>query len=365
MIPCNNLSRKISMRREPLLAAAASVIDSGWFVLGSRVKDFEASFAAYLGASHCIGLGNGTDALELALRAVGVNRGDTVATIANACMYTTTALLQIGAAPCFMDVDINTRCAPLAEVKNAVEKGARAVVVTHLYGLLAPDIEAIAQYCGSNGIPLIEDCAQAHGAERNGKKAGTFGSAATFSFYPTKNLGALGDGGAVVTDSDGIASKVKLLRQYGWTNKYEVTEPGARNSRLDEMQAALLSVLLPDLDTDNKRRRTIAERYNNAIRNPAVLTPGHGGTGYAAHLYVVRTGSRDALRAHLKSSGVGTDVHYPVPDHRQPIMSACCQHVRLPNTEKLAEEALTLPCYPELTDDECETIARAVNAFTP
>lgn len=363
MIHINNLMPRMRRWREPLLAAAASVIDSGRLVLGEHVEAFEAEFAAYLGTRHCLGLANGTDALELALRAVGVGHGDRVAAVANAGMYTTTALRIIGAEPVFMDVEPDSRCAALSEVQRVLQTGVRAVVVTHLYGLLTPAIEAMAALCASAGVPLVEDCAQAHGAELGDRKAGSFGDVAAYSFYPTKNLGALGDGGAVTTGSDAVASAVRLLRQYGWTSKYAVGLSGARNSRLDEIQAAMLRVFLPALDEDNARRREIADYYNREIVNPLVAVPGHTGAGYVAHLYVVGTAHREALRSHMQASGVGVDVHYPIPDHRQPVMGDRYAGLELKNTERLAGEILTLPCYPGLTDDECKAVARAVNAF--
>jgi dTDP-4-amino-4,6-dideoxygalactose transaminase len=292
---------------------------------------------------------------------MGVVSGTRVATVANASMYTTTALLAIGAEPWFMDVDPNTHVVTFAEVRRAIEAGVKTVAVTHLYGLAIPDIKAIAEYCAEMGVPLLEDCAQAHGARIDGKRAGTFGDAASFSFYPTKNLGALGDGGAVVTHSDTLADKVRLLRQYGWTAKYKVEVPHARNSRLDEVQAAILSVFLPDLDSANVRRRAIATRYSTSIKHSNVALPPVRGEEYVAHLYVIRSPQRDQLREHLRSHEIASDIHYPIPDHRQPVL--CEQYARtsLPNTDRLAREILTLPCYPEMTDDQVDQVTAAVN----
>ena len=363
MILINDLKRKAALRRSALCKAVASVMDSGWYVLGNQVHEFEKAYGQYVGTEHCVSLANGTDALELALRAVGIVRGDKVATAANAGMYATSAILSIGGFPVFMDVDIETSCVTAAGVEQAVCSGAKAVIVTHLYGLLTPEIEDIADYCSRSGVFLIEDCAQAHGARLCDKKAGSFGAAASFSFYPTKNLGALGDGGAVTTNSDETAKHLRLLRQYGWTKKYQVDICGAKNSRLDEMQAAILAVFLPFLDTDNARRREIASFYNKSIKNPAVLTPGHEGEGYVAHLYVVRTRHRESLQRYLQQCGVGSDIHYPVPDHHQAIIRQKYSDVYLPNSEKLASEVLTLPCYPELEDTECQQLVEIINAF--
>lgn len=359
----NDLSERLRAHQSQLKAAANRVIDSGWLVLGPNVKQFEQAFAQYLGAAYCVSLANGTDAIELALKALGVDRGDRVATVANAGMYTSTALLAIGAEPFYMDVDIDSRNVTLHEVRGAIDAGVKAVVVTHLYGLAVPEIREIAALCKSRNVGLLEDCAQAHGAKVAEQRVGTFGDAASFSFYPTKNLGALGDGGAVVTNNPEIAEEVSRLRQYGWTSKYKVELAGARNSRLDEMQAAILSVFLPDLDIANERRRAIATHYSQAIRHPDVQVPATHGDDYVAHLYVIRTARRDALRAHLQACDIGTDVHYPIPDYRQPVFGDRFANIHLPNTECLSDEILTLPCYPEMTNMQVEQVIDAVNRW--
>jgi dTDP-4-amino-4,6-dideoxygalactose transaminase len=306
---------------------------------------------------------NGTDAIELALKALGVKPGDQVATVANAGMYTTTALLAIGAEPLFMEVDLGSRNVTFEEVTNAINAGVKAVVVTHLYGLAVPESREIAALCKSRNVRLLEDCAQAHGAKVAGQRVGTFGDAATFSFYPTKNLGALGDGGAVVTNNPEIAEKVSRLRQYGWSSKYRVEHPGARNSRLDEIQAAILSVFLPDLDVSNERRRNIATHYSQAIHHPEVQVPPVYRDDYVAHLYVIQTTRRHDLRAHLQAFDIGTDIHYPIPDYRQPFFDNRYANIHLPNTERLSDEILTLPCYPEMTDDQVQEVIQAVNKW--
>ena len=363
MLQINNLSARIAKHQMQIQAAINRVIASGWLVLGSEVKQFEQSFATFLGANHCVSLANGTDAIELALKAMGVVSGDQVATVANAGMYTTTALLAMGAEPYFMDVDLDTRGATLAEVSRAIEVGVKAVVVTHLYGLALPEIVLIADYCADKGVLLLEDCAQAHGAQINGKRVGTFGDAASFSFYPTKNLGALGDGGAVVTNNPKIAEKVSILRQYGWTVKYKVEVSGARNSRLDEMQAAVLAEFLPHLDEDNARRREIAERYSTQIHHSKIALPTVGGADYVAHLYVIRSQQRDELREHLHKLDIGSDIHYPIPDYRQPVFGERFAEIYLQATESLTNEVLTLPCYPEMSDEEVDRVIVAVNTW--
>jgi aminotransferase EvaB len=363
MLQINDLSARIGNYREQIDAAIARVVASGWVVLGPEVKRFEQAFAAYLGAADCVSVANGTDAIELGLKAIGVGAGDRVATVANASMYTTTALLAIGAEPVFMDVAPDSRCAGLHDVEQALDAGVKAVVVTHLYGLAAPDTAAIAALCAARGVPLFEDCAQAHGALLDGKRVGTFGLAASFSFYPTKNLGALGDGGAVATNDAAVAARVRALRQYGWSEKYKVDVAGARNSRLDEMQAALLNAFLPDLDTANARRRAIAARYGAGLRHPNVEVPPAGGPESVAHLYVVRSPRRDALRTHLRAAGIAADVHYPIPDHRQPVFGERYAALRLEHTETLAREILTLPCYPEMSDADVDRVIAAVNSW--
>jgi len=361
----NDLSSRIRANEQAIHAAINNVLAGGWLVLGPNVKKFEASFAEYIGVDYCVALANGTDAIELALRALDVEPGDRVATVANAGMYTTTALLAIGAEPFFLDVELGTRNTTLDEVDRAIVAGVKAVVVTHLYGLATPEIRQIAQYCEQKGVRLLEDCAQAHGAMVEGQCVGSFGDAASFSFYPTKNLGALGDGGAVVTNQADIAERVARLRQYGWTDKYRVEFIGARNSRLDELQAAILTVCLPNLDAQNSCRRSIAESYSRRIDHPDVIAPESIGEQYVGHLYVIRSARRDSLRAHLRSLDIASDVHYPIPDHRQPVFGQRFSHVRLPNTERLAAEILTLPCYPEMAEAQVEEVIAGVNSWRP
>jgi len=236
-------------------------------------------------------------------------------------------------------------------------------VLTHLYGRLAAP-EVVAKLCADAGVHLIEDCAQAHGAKLGDRRAGTFGVAGCFSFYPTKNLGALGDGGAIVTDDPRVADRVRRLRQYGWQAKYRSIDAGGRNSRLDELQAAVLTTKLPYVDAQNGRRREIARRYMQRISNRAIEVPARDGESDVVHLFVVRSRDRDALAAHLRREGVQTDVHYPVPDHRQPVFGPRFATTKLPVTERLANEVLTLPCHPAMTDDEVSHVIAACTAFT-
>lgn len=358
-----DLKRRAKRYRKEILRAFSRVVDSGWFILGPEVSRFESKFAEYIGAGHCCTVANGTDALELALRAAGVRAGDLVGTVANAGMYATTAILSIGANPLFLDVDLRQKVVSVLEVERAIAQEVKAVVVTHLYGQGIGEIHVISHLCRQAGVVLIEDCAQAHGASVGGRRVGSFGDLACFSFYPTKNLGALGDGGAVVTNNSELAEKLFWLRQYGWSSKYTVVHAGARNSRLDELQAAVLTEFLPLIDDWNLRRRQIAQRYVAEITVTGLVMPEIGGEDYVAHLFVVRSNERDKLRAHLRACGVSTEVHYPVPDHRQPIFGGRFANVYLANTEMLAREVVTLPCYPEMSEEEINRVIKAVNSW--
>jgi len=359
----NDLRRHTASQADALGAAVARVIGSGWFVLGRELEAFEAEFAAYCGTGHCIGVANGTDALELALRASGAGPGGRVLTVANAGAYSTTAIRAAGAEPVFVDIDDDSLLIDEAEARRQLAAARpAALIVTHLYGRLVPGIEAIAAAARDAGVPLIEDCAQAHGARLGGRMAGTFGDFGCFSFYPTKNLGALGDGGALVTGSAERRDRVRMLRQYGWAGKYRIELAGGRNSRLDEVQAAVLRAKLPRLDGWNERRREIARQFTRGIRHPKVGCPPPGGEDYVAHLYVVRTVDRQSLQAHLRLRGIATDIHYPLLDYQQPAFGAGGGHSN-PVAERACREVLTLPCFPEMTDDEVAAVVEAVNAW--
>lgn len=332
-VPLNDLSRQNSALRDELSVVSRRVIDSGWFIQGEEGRSFEVAFAAYCSVQHCVGVANGTDAIELALRAAGVKAGDTIATVANSGFYSSMAILAIGAVPLYIDVDPVTQLMDPSALRRGLEQEAvSAVVVTHLYGQLA-DMDTILPLCGAKKIAVIEDCAQAHGARRNGKMAGAFGTAGCFSFYPTKNLGALGDAGAVTTNDPAFAARLRSLRQYGWDQKYRVGLVGGRNSRLDELQAALLSVKLRHLDRWNEERREIARRYAEEISHPGIRRVQPPGADHVAHLVVLCCADRDRFRRHLDANGIATDIHFPVPDHQQ---STNEQSIRLVETERLA-----------------------------
>jgi dTDP-4-amino-4,6-dideoxygalactose transaminase len=360
----NDLSLHNHAIAKQLHEAAHRVIDSGWYAMGPEVTTFEAAFAQYCGAGHAIGVANGTDALELALRAAGVGSGDEVITVANAGFYSSTAIRAIGAKAVYVDILDNNLLMDPAAAAAAITPRTKVIIVTHLFGQLA-DMEPLQALAKKNGLMLLEDCAQSHGATRNNRKAGSYGDIAAFSFFPTKNLGALGDGGAVVTSSEALAARVRSLRQYGWTTKYTVADNGACNSRLDELQAALLAVKLPLLDGWNEKRRIIAMRYAEKITHAAVKTPVIHGADNVGHLYVVRCENRDGLKKYLQDNHIATDVHYPILDCHQPVVGGDYAGLSLPVSERARDEILTLPCYPELTLDEVDQVADCINRWTP
>lgn len=369
-VQMNNLKRAHAPLQAELKAAAARVIDSGWTILGPEVEAFEQAWAAQAGSAFCVGVASGSDALQLALRALDIGPGDAVLTVANAGGYATQAILAIGARPLFVDIDGDSLLVDLQALHAVLSPGVRALVVTHLYGRMAamPDILAL---CRAAGVPVIEDAAQAHGAAWDGRPAGGWGDLSCFSFYPTKNLGALGDGGAVCCSDPALATRLRQLRQYGWQPKYHVQLPGGMNSRLDEMQAAFLRVLLPSLEAANTARRQVADRYL------AVLDSLPGGTRPVrpaaaldvAHLFVLRHPDRDGLRARLLARGVHSDVHYPRADHLQPGFASRVAQLgqaalpsagALPRTERACAEVLSLPCHPWLEAGEVARVSDAL-----
>ena len=359
-VPFYDLSRKISKYRIEINKAFTNTIDSGNVVLGSEVANFEKEFSEYLGADYCVGTANGTDSIELALRAIGAGLGTKVATCANAGGYSITAINCVGASPIYMDVEIHTRNISLASVQNAIREGAEVVIATHLYGMAIAEISEISLYCKARNVILIEDCAQAHGAEIDGKKVGTFGSLSAYSFYPTKNLGALGDAGAVVTNSIDYFSRLLKLRTYGWSEKYKTDIQGGRNSRLDEIQAAILRVFLRHLEVDNAKRLEIANFYDKNIDCEDIFKPVWAEKQYVAHIYPVTSKFRDAHLEKLFKAGVGYAIHYPIPDHHQQISEGKFGDMK--NTETLSKSIFSLPCYPELTMAEAELVVETINS---
>ncbi len=363
-VPFGDLKRQHDAIRAELDAAVTRVIDSGWYILGPEVRAFEEAFAAFCAARYCIGVANGTEALQLALTALGVGSGDEVITVANAGIYQAITIVAVGARPVFVDVDASSHTMDPAALAAAITPRTRAIMPVHLYGRMA-DMDAIMAVADRYGIPVIEDCAQAHGATWRGKPAGSIGALGCFSFYPTKNLGALGDGGAIATNDETLAEKVRRLRQYGWERKYYTRDAGGLNSRLDELQAAILTVKLRHLPAWNARRRAIAAQYRTLLADTGLILPEAPPDGdHVFHLYVIRTAERDAVQTHLREQGIGTDIHYPLPAHRQPVYAPFAPPGGLPTTERLAQEILSLPMFPELTDDEVHAVATAVRRAT-
>ena len=339
-------------------SCVSNVCSRNWYILGEEVLNFEAEFAAYNGTRHCVSVANGTDALILALKAVGVRQGDKVVLVANAGFYGSTAMHAVGAEPLYVDVSLISRNMDPSELTKTLEStSVSAVVVTHLYGQAA-DIEAIVAVCDKHNVPLIEDCAQAHGAVVNEQQVGSFGTVGCFSFYPTKNLGAIGDGGALITNQESVANNLRQLRQYGWDKKYRVAISGGQNSRLDEIQAAILRRKLTLLDGWNEERRQVARAYTAALTE-YVETPTITESS-VAHLYVIQSDKRDLLKEHLASTGIATDIHYPIPDHQQPAYGA---NIILPNTEYLARTCLSLPCYPGMPQQHVDRVIEQVCEF--
>jgi dTDP-4-amino-4,6-dideoxygalactose transaminase len=354
--------------RDEIDAAVARVLQSGWYILGQEVRAFEAEFAGWLGATAAVGCGNGTDALALALRALGVGPGTSVVTVSHTAVATVAAIEMVGATPVLIDIEPDFYTMDPAELVEVLAHPPanvppiRAVIPVHLYGQPVA-LDPIVAACRRHGVAVIEDCAQAHGATIGGRKVGTFTEVATFSFYPTKNLGALGDGGMLATRDAKLGADIAALRQYGWRTHY-ISDAIGVNSRLDEMQAAILRVKLRHLDTQNARRQAIAAAYDAALRGSSLMPPARrAGVGHVFHLYVLGTPERAALQARLREAGIGTGIHYPSPVHLQPayrgrvaLGPSGCQA-----TEVAAEQVLSLPIFPELTDAQVTQVCDALN----
>ncbi len=366
IVPINDLRRVPGDLQAELAEAAAATLGSGWFLNGQRLDAFCRAFADYLGVADCVGVANGTDALEIAMRAVIQVRapsGSEVVTVANAGGYSSFACRLLGLVPVYADIDEATQLASLDSILACIGADTALVVATHLYGspLDIVRLRTMMDAAGHAHVTILEDCAQAHGATVNGRRVGSLGDIATFSFYPTKNLGASGDAGAIVSNDPALLDRVRSLSQYGWGKKYEIVTPLGRNSRLDEVQAALLSVLLPRLDAGNARRRAIVQRYIAAA--PPGVTIVDGGDGSVGHLAVALCDDRDGMKAHLAARGIATEVHYPILDVDQPAWQALPQRTApggLPVSRRSVSRLLTLPCFPQLDDDEVDRVCAAL-----
>jgi len=341
-------------------AAIDRVVARGWFVLGPELEAFEREFAAASGAAHAVGVGTGTDALALALRALGVGPGDDVITAPLSAAYSALAIMMVGARPVFADLDPDRLTLDPRAAAAAITPRTKAIMPVHLYGQPA-DMKAIAQVAERHRLVIVEDCCQAHLATCQGRPVGSFGAAAAYSFYPTKNLGALGDGGAVTTGDAGIASHLRRLRNGGQSDRYHHLEFGV-NSRLDEMQAAILRARLAWLPRWTGDRRSLAAEYRRRLAGAPVTVPREHDPGHVYHLFPVLSPERDALQAHLKARGVETLIHYPIPVPRQPAVAAerpgAC-----PVADRICAEVLSLPLYPGLAPQAVEEVATALDAF--
>jgi dTDP-4-amino-4,6-dideoxygalactose transaminase len=344
------------------------VLDSGWYILGQEVAAFEQEFADYLGVSQAVGVGNGTDALEIALRACGVGVGDAVITVSHTVVATVAAIELVGAMPVLVDIDPITFTLDPNLLEDTIKEhqGSRikAIIPVHLYGHPA-DMSAIMEIARRHDLYVVEDCAQSHGAAIKGRKTGTWGHLAAFSFYPTKNLGALGDGGAVVTDDQELAQKLRFLREYGWKQRY-ISDIVGMNTRLDEIQAAVLRVKLRYLDAENAQRRQLAEVYNSRLGDtPLILPEVSKDVDSVYHQYVVESAQRDALKDFLKNNSVGTLIHYPIPVHRQPAYQnrVGVGSGGLQKTEDVVSKILSLPMYPQMISDQAQQVADLIASW--
>jgi dTDP-4-amino-4,6-dideoxygalactose transaminase len=343
-------------------AAIERVVASGWFVLGPEVEAFESEFASAMGAPYAVGVGTGTDAISLILRALNIGPGDEVITTPVSAAYSALAVTMVGARPVFADVDPATLTIDPARIEAAIGPRTRAILPVHLYGQPA-DMRAIERIAARHQLPIVEDCCQAHLATSDGRPVGSIGVAGAFSFYPTKNLGALGDGGAVVTGDSAIADRIKRLRNGGQTSRYHHAEPGV-NSRLDEMQAAILRARLPFLRRWTERRRTLAAQYRQRLAGAPVSIVAERDAGHVYHLFVVQSRARSALQAHLAAQGVETLIHYPVSIPSQPALAAAHPDA-CPVAARACEEVLSLPLHPGMRDEDITGIAAIVAALEP
>ena len=363
-IPLADPRADLASKREAILAAIANVVDQGSYILGPEVQSLERAMARRLGVAGTIGVGSGTDALVIGLVALGVERDDEVITVSHTAGPTVAAIHMAGATPVLVEVDAATYCLDPGAIEAAIGPQTKAIMPVHLYGHPA-DLDRICAIARRHGIAVIEDCAQAQEAAIDRRPVGSIGDVGCFSFYPTKNLGALGDGGLVAAANEQLVERVRRLRTYGWTEPQYAGMPRGRCSRLDEMQAAILNVKLASLAGDVDRRRAIAGRYNDAFAGlPLVLPVERAGCRHAYHLYVVRCDRRDALARHLDRAGIATGKHYPHLVHAQPGLAGGARiPVPLTRSESIVEEILTLPLYPSMSEDQSDRVIAGVRSF--
>jgi dTDP-4-amino-4,6-dideoxygalactose transaminase len=362
-IPQTDPKANYRVHKQAIDEAIQQVLESGWYILGETVANFEKLFAEYIGVRHAIGVASGTDALHLALRAIGVKSGDVVVTVSHTAVATVAAIELAGAIPFLIDIDPNTFTMSPEQLDIALKKSEKrpvAIIPVHLYGHPA-NMSEIRQIAQRYEIPVLEDCAQSVGATWQNVYTGALGDIGAFSFYPTKNLGALGDGGMVVTNDDSLAQQVRLWRQYGWEHRY-ISKQAGSNSRLDPIHAAVLGIKLPYLDKENTRRQQIAQHYSYGLSNNGFGLPTcHPQASHVYHQYVIRTSRRDELQVYLRNLGIGTLIHYPQAVHMQPAYKNKIPHLSLDSTEEVVAEILSLPMYPELDDT---TVGQVIDALT-
>jgi dTDP-4-amino-4,6-dideoxygalactose transaminase len=364
MILMNDFKSEPPELREAMLVAVRRVLESGWYVLGTEVVEFEKQWAITCGAAYGVGVGNGMDAIEIALRALDIGPGDEVITTPMTAFATVLAIFRAGATPVLADIDFRTGLLSIESAKRCLTGRTRALVLVHLYGQIRA-MDEWQCFCREHGLAFIEDCAQAHLAAWQGKGAGSFGHAGAYSFYPTKNLGAAGDGGMLVSNDATVAKRAGQLRNYGQESRYHHPVLGM-NSRLDEVHAAMLKERLLYLPEFTQRRREIAHAYNTEIRNPHICLPAppEEPDAHVYHLYAVTCKCRNELQKHLEANQVQSLIHYPIPIHHQePCRTVARDPAGLPSSEQHAERCLSLPCHPQMTDADIQSVIRAANAF--
>lgn len=362
LIKFNDFTSEVKLHKKEFEASIWRVLKSGWFILGKEVEGFEKEFGNYLGSNYCVGVGNGLEALQISLMALGIGKGDEVITTPISAVATTLAILAVGATPVFVDTN-SQGLIDVDLIPKAITKKTKAILPVHLYGQ-GVDLDRIIHICKKYKLSLIEDACQAHGSTYLGKKLGTFGELGCFSFYPTKNLGAFGDGGAIVTNNAKLAKICREIRDYGQISKYKHGRYGL-NSRLDEIQAALLRIKLKFLDKSNKARRILAEKYvENLCNIPEIEIVNSGNTvDNNYHLFVIKSKKRDVLQNFLQKYGIPTLIHYPIIIPNQPFLKKSYQNIRLNNAEQFAKEVLSLPCHPQMTISQINYISQKIKDF--
>ena len=360
-IPFNDLKKNYTQKKTKIDSAIKDVLESGYYILGNKVKKFEEEFATYIGTKHAIGVANGLEALQISLLSMDIGKGDEVITTSHSAVATTLAIVAVGAKPIFVDIDEYFHIDE-NKIEGKITNKTKAIIPVHLFGQ-AVEIEAIMKIAKKHKLMVIEDAAQAHGAKFKSKKVGSFGDTGCFSFYPTKNLSAFGDAGMIVTNDDDLAEKCKMIRNYGQKNRYEHEVYGV-NSRLSELQAAILSVELTELDKNNKKRQKVAEQYIKELANikQIILPKRRAGADSVFHLYVIETNKRDELQKYLKENGITTLIHYPIPIHKQKCLKEY-NNIVLPITEEKAEKILSLPIHPHLTKKEVAYVCQHIKQF--